>query len=93
MRIVQRGVLAESEAGTRRAVTTFPALAVLANGGLLATCRAGSSKDGADECAELYRWDGETRRWSAPSRPWTAPAVDGVRGTLGIWGADVGVCR
>ena len=84
MKIVERGILAESDPGTDRAVTTFPALAVLAGGGLLATCRAGSSKDGADECPELFRWDGEARRWSAPSRPWTAPTVDGVRGSLKI---------
>ena len=84
MKIVERGVLAKSEPGTQRAVITFPALAVLAGGGLLATCRAGSSKDGADECPELYRWDGEARRWSAPSRPWTAPTVGGVRGSLKI---------
>ena len=84
MKIVERGILAESEPGTHRAVTTFPALAVLAGGGLLATCRAGSGKDGADECPELFRWDGKARRWSAPSRPWTAPTVDGVRGSLKI---------
>ncbi len=84
MRIVDRGVLAQSVPGTDRAVLSFPSVVVLSSGALLATCRAGSSKDGDDECLELYRSDDEGRNWGPLNRPWTAPEIEGVKGTLKV---------
>ena len=63
MRIVDRGVITNSEAGTQRAVYTFPALLACRDGTLLMTCRRGSSKDCADEWVELYRSTDGGQSW------------------------------
>ena len=82
MRIVERGILADSVPGTDRAVMTVPSVVVLRSGTLLATCRVGSTKDGDDDHIELYRSDDNGRNWSGASRPWTAPEIEGLKGTL-----------
>ena len=84
MKIVGKGIFAQSVPGTDRAVMSFPSLVVLSSGTLLGTCRAGSSKDGDDECPELYRSDDGGRNWSPGSRPWTAPRIEGLEGTLKV---------
>lgn len=84
MKIVERGIFAQSVPGTDRAVMSFPAVVVLSSGALLGTCRAGSSKDGDDECPELYRSEDGGRNWSPGTRPWTVPEIEGVKGTLKI---------
>ena len=84
MKIVDSGIFAKSVPGTDRAVMSFPSLVALSTGALLATCRAGSSKDGDDECPELYRSDDGGRNWSPGNRPWTAPEIEGVKGTLKV---------
>lgn len=82
MRIVERGVLSAGEPGTPRATLTFPAVLPLACGGLLATLRAGSSKDSADERVELWRSDDLGRSWRGPAPLPEPPAFDGALGTL-----------
>ena len=53
MQIVDEGILNHSEAGTPRATLTFPNVVPLSNGTLLASCRAGSTKDCDDETIEF----------------------------------------
>ena len=55
MRIVGRGVVNSGEAGGPRAVATFPCIASLPDGDLLATYRVGSTKDSDDETIEIRR--------------------------------------
>jgi BNR repeat protein len=63
MKIVETGILSRGVPGTRRAILTFPSVVALASGALLATLRAGSTKDSADETVELYRSDDGGRIW------------------------------
>ncbi|MFV1967822.1 MAG: sialidase family protein [Pirellulaceae bacterium] len=81
MRIIERGFLNRGEPGTRRAISTFPSLTALADGGLLATYRVGSTKDSDDETIELRRSSDGGRSWSEPDSPFES-TVDGVRGSL-----------
>ena len=55
MEIIDTGVLVRAESGSARANLTFPSLTVQSDGSILAICRAGSTKDSADETVELYR--------------------------------------
>lgn len=82
MQIVERGVLTSGEPGTARAALTFPAFTPLARGGLLATLRAGSSKDSADERVELWRSADGGRSWGGPAPMPEPPAIAGAAGTL-----------
>lgn len=82
MKIIETGLLARGVAGTARAVYTFPTVLSLSNGSLLAACRAGSTKDCADETVELYHSFDEGRTWKEPRNPFTVPVVNGARGTL-----------
>jgi hypothetical protein len=54
----------------------------MSNGELLATCRAGSSKDSEDEQIELFHSTDGGRSWSEPRRCFEAPQVAGRAGTL-----------
>lgn len=54
----------------------------LRDGTLLATARAGSSKDAADEVVELYRSHDGGRTWSAPERPFPPTYVGGKRSSF-----------
>ncbi len=83
MRVLERGILNAAAPGTARAVCTFPALAVVTRGELLATYRTGSDKDCADETVELRRSSDGGRTWSAPSGPFSR-IVEGRQGSLRV---------
>jgi hypothetical protein len=82
MRIVASGILSRADRGTSRANLTFPTVAVLADGSLLATLRAGPEKDSAAEMIELYRSRDNGSTWSGPERPFVPPTLAGKAGTL-----------
>lgn len=82
MQISESGVLARGDRGTARAILTFGYVLALQTGGLLATCRAGSTKDGDDERIEFRRSDDGGRTWSAPWRPFEPTRLHGKLGTL-----------
>ena len=82
MRIVETGILSSGEPGTPRAALTFPSVVALSGGGLLATLRAGSTKDSDDEAIELYRSDDGGRAWQPLGRLTLDEPIDGSRGTL-----------
>jgi hypothetical protein len=82
MHLLAHGILARGTPGSSRAILTFPQVAVLADGTLLATCRAGSSKDSDDEEIELYRSFDNGQSWQRPTRPFAAATVGGASGTL-----------
>lgn len=84
MQITESGILACGSANSARAALTFPSLVALADGTVIATCRAGSAKDAADEKIELYRSPDGGRTWSGPQCPFTAPQVNGVQGSLKV---------
>ncbi len=81
MDIVEETVLSPGEPGTPRAVATFPAFVVLADGSLLATYSIGSGKDTDDLTIELRRSTDLGRSWSPPVTPF-ATSLDGRRGSL-----------
>jgi hypothetical protein len=82
MQILEQGMLSRGTPNTPRAIYTFPQVTVLPSGALLATCRAGSSKDGDDEVIEQYRSQDNGQTWQGPTRPFPAAEVNGARGTL-----------
>ncbi|MEZ4865103.1 MAG: sialidase family protein [Caldilineaceae bacterium] len=82
MRLIERGLLSRSQPNTDRANLTFPTVTALAGGTLLATWRAGSTKDAEDESIEFARSMDSGRNWSAPWRPFTSPTIDGKQGTI-----------
>ena len=55
MKIEDRGTIFEGMAGTQRAITCFPSLAVLSDGTVLATFSTASKKNGPDTCVLLSR--------------------------------------
>lgn len=81
MRIVERTTVSAAQPGTARAVATFPAVVVLADGSLLASYSIGSGKDTDDLTIELRRSTDGGATWSDPAIPFD-PSVDGVRGSL-----------
>ncbi len=82
MQIVERGFLSHAAPGTDRAALTFPAAVALAGGELLATLRAGSGKDSADERIELWRSADGGRSWRGPAPFPEPPPLDGATGSL-----------
>ncbi len=84
MHIIDSGILNHSEVGTPRATLTFPSVVTLSTGTLLASCRAGSSKDCDDETIEFCRSNDGGATWSPPYRPFEAPRLRDVGGTLKI---------
>jgi Neuraminidase (sialidase) len=84
MQIVATGILSRAEPGTARAALTFPSVLALADGALLATLRAGSTKDAADEAVELYRSEDGGRTWRELRRLSFDEMVGGARGTLKV---------
>lgn len=82
MRIVASGILSRAEPGTTRANLTFPTVTSLADGTLLATLRAGDSKDTARERIEFYRSRDGGTSWSGPVYPFVPPDVGDKAGTL-----------
>ena len=84
MQIVASGSLAQGERGTGRAILTFGQVVALHNGVLLATCRAGSSKDSTDETIEFFRSANGGQSWSGPTRPFSPPKLNGKAGSLKV---------
>lgn len=82
MQIVERGILSRATPGTNRAALTFPAAVALASGELIATLRAGSSKDSADERIELWRSANGGRSWRGPAPLPAPPLVNSATGSL-----------
>jgi len=77
MKRVDHGILNCGEAGTPRAISTFPSFAVLTDGSLFATYRVGTAKDSADEMVEVRRSNDGGRTWSEPETPFPAPHAMG----------------
>lgn len=84
MKIVATGTLSRGEAGTSRAMLTFAGVVALRSGALLATLRAGSTKDSADEAIELYRSDDGGQSWRLLRQLTHAAPIDGALGTLKV---------
>lgn len=84
MHISEQGILSQSQSHTDRANLTFPTVTALADGTLLATWRAGSTKDSADEIIEFSRSVDNGQSWSTAWRPFTSPTLDGKAGTIKI---------
>ncbi len=84
MKIVERSVLSRGEPGTARAISTFGCLLQLAGGELLATCRAGSTKDSADERVTLYRSNDSGRSWTVVRQLAFDGLINGAHGSLKI---------
>ncbi len=82
MRLVSSGFLSRSVPGTDRACLTFPSVAALSDGTLLATLRAGDEKDSAREGIEVYRSADGGVTWSGPEAPFAAPPLGGRGGSL-----------
>ncbi len=82
MKIVETGILSRGDPGTRRAALTFPSVVALAGGELLATVRAGSTKDSADEVVELHRSGDSGRIWQLQHRFSYEGMLGRARGTL-----------
>lgn len=82
MELVDSGYLSRAVPGTRRAALMFPCIVVLANGALLATLCAGSSKDSDDQLIELYRSDDGGTSWQFQRQLDFDGAINGARGTL-----------
>jgi hypothetical protein len=81
MRILERSTVNEAVPGTARANATFPAVAVLPDGSLLASYSIGTTKDSDDQTIELRRsLDGGTT-WG-PARAAFSSTLDGRRGSL-----------
>jgi len=81
MEIVEKAMLSAGKPGTPRGVSTFPAFAVLADGGLIASYSIGSGKDTDDLTIELRRSADGGRTWSDPEVPFET-SLDGRRGSL-----------
>ncbi|MBI3959848.1 MAG: exo-alpha-sialidase [Chloroflexi bacterium] len=80
--MIASGILARGTRGTARAILTFGQVVALQSGLLLATCRAGSSKDSSDEEIEFFRSADGGHTWSAAWRPFVASKLNGKRGSL-----------
>ncbi|MDP6775567.1 MAG: sialidase family protein [Candidatus Latescibacteria bacterium] len=82
MDIIETGILARGEPGTQRAALTFPTVTALSDGSLLATYRAGSTKDAEDEAVEFRRSTDSGVTWEKPYRPFPETHLHGLRGSL-----------
>ena len=69
MQIVETGIVARGTPETARAILTFGHVIALADGSLLATCRAGTTKDSPDETIEFYCSQDGGRSWLAFGQP------------------------
>ncbi|MEM7131048.1 MAG: sialidase family protein [Chloroflexota bacterium] len=84
MKIAASGILSQSQPNSSRANLTFPTVTTLSNGRLLATWRAGSTKDSADEVVEFASSSDGGHTWSDPWRPLTSPTLDNKDGTIKV---------
>ena len=76
LQIVQSGTISYGEAGTSRAILTTPSITALSNNTILATLRAGSTKDSADETVELYRSVDNGENWEQILNPFHIAQVN-----------------
>lgn len=83
MRIVADGIVCAGVPGGSRAVATFPSLAVLADGTLLALYRIGACKDSDGSVTEIRRSTDGGTTWSEPQSPF-ASSFAGIRGSLQV---------
>ena len=81
MEVIERAVVSAAVPGTSRAVATFPAFVVLADGSLLISYSIGSGKDTDDLDIELRRSTDGGRTWTEPVTPFET-TVDRRRGSL-----------
>ena len=81
MKIVARGTLNRGEAGSNRAVGTFPKLLGLKDGRVLATYKVGPDKDSDQATVELRWSDDLGQSWTEPTTL-ESPRIGGKRGTL-----------
>jgi len=84
LQIIARGMVSRSHPNRSRACLTFPAVTALADGSLLASWRAGSAKDSADETLEFARSNDEGHTWSVPWRPFVPVTHGGKNGSLRV---------
>jgi hypothetical protein len=82
MQVSASGFISRAQPGTSRANLTFPSLTPLSDGTILATLRAGPTKDSASERIELYRSADGGLNWTGPVSPFTLPEIGGQQGTL-----------
>jgi hypothetical protein len=83
IQVCERGIVTSGEPGSNRAVATFPGIASLSDGTVLATYRVGPTKDSDDETIEIRRSQDAGRTWSDPVQPFLC-AVEGRRGSLKV---------
>lgn len=83
MQIVEQGIVCPGQAGGPRAVATFPSIAVLPGGRILAVYRVGVSKDSDRSVTELRLSSDKGRTWSEPWSPFS-DSFAGVRGSLQV---------
>lgn len=82
MDMIETGILVRGVQETARAIMTFGHVLVLADGIVLATCRAGTTKDSPDETIEFFRSHDGGRTWPESWRPFGETRVDGLFGSL-----------
>jgi hypothetical protein len=81
MKVLEHGAVQSGSGAGDRAVASFPSLAALPDGSVLATYSIGSGKDTADVGLELRRSTDGGRTWSSPWSPF-ASTVGGVAGSF-----------
>lgn len=83
MKIVARGTLHQGEVGSDRAVATFPMVLGLKDGRVLATYKAGPTKDSDRATVELCWSEDLGQSWTEPTTLKT-PSVGGKKGSLWV---------
>lgn len=84
MQIINKGIISQAEANTPRATLTFPSVIALSNGTLLATCRAGLSKDTADGSIEFFRSSDNGDTWREDAHRFDPVEINGLLGSLRV---------
>jgi len=83
MRIVEHGIVCSGQPGGSRAIATFPGIAVVPGGQILATYRMGPMKDSDHSVTEVRLSSDMGRTWSDAWSPFSA-SFAGVRGSLQV---------
>ena len=84
MRISATGLISRAEPNTPRATLTFPGVIALSNDTLLATCRAGLTKDTADGSIEFFRSKDHGETWQKETHCFEPVELDGLLGSLRV---------
>lgn len=86
MHLIAQGLLQQGQPESATANLAFPTVAALSDGSLIATWRAGSTKDGNDETVYLARSQDGGATWSAPWQPFpNGYVLNGVWGTIRVF--------